>query len=474
MTHKVWGCILSSLLTNIDGNNIMARTVTKHTRKQADIGKRIDDFIAKLESVPQKGSRVTTIVRNEKRWLGIESNDLRYSLRTTKAYITRYRAAISERLPFHDTFESRWEKLVAKYPELESIDTRNSSPKDVMREVVKAKAEIKDKTTGLYDDLNNLQICHRAYALMKLRDGQNATIKTDDKAKVVKGKTKKLKVSKKVATAAANQNLNSDKMYRQATALMLCCGRRPAELFKSASFEKIDESTVLFKGQAKGKARGARDNYEIPILFVSVDEFLKAFESFREKTISRGFHQLTNKLVNARISADISDTARKMLLNDNAVLYTCRSVYANSVAELHPDTDRDILMAGILGHEHDDVNTVNSYQAVYLTDDSIESCAESYSAAKPKKRKRVAALGLEKTEESEQKKPATRNKRAVAFEKMQAEADQFGRAVSSLHAWAVEYLKSNPDAVFTQTMITKTRSTSRPAIKKWLELVAGK
>lgn len=452
----------------------MARTVTKHTKKKADIGKRIDDFIAKLESVPQKGSRVTTIVRNEKRWLGIESNELRYSLRTTKAYLTRYRAAISERLGFHDTFEARWEKLVAKHPELASIDTQKSSPKDVMREVLKVKAEIKDKTAGLYDDLSKLQICHRAWSLMKLRDGQNATIKTDDKAKVVKGKTKKLRISKKVAVAAANQNLNSDKMYRQATALMLCCGRRPAELFKSASFEKINESTVLFKGQAKGKARGARDNYEIPILFVSVDDFLKAFESFREKTIARGFHQLTNKLVNARISADISDTARKMLLNDNAVLYTCRSVYANSVAEANPDTDRDILMAGILGHEHDDVNTVNSYQAVYLTDDSIESCAESYSAAKLKKRKRVAALGLEKTEETRDKKPGTRNKRAVAFEKMQAEADQLGRAVSALHTWAVEYLKSNPEAIFTQTMITKTKPTSRPAIKKWLELVAGK
>ncbi len=474
MIFKVRGCTLSTLLNNIDGNNVMARTITKHTKKQADIGKRIDRFIEKLESVPQKSSKVLTIVRNEKRWLGIESNDLRYSLRTTKAYLTRYRAAISERLPFHDTFESKWGKLVEKYPELSSINTTNSSPKNVMRKVVKAKAEIKDKTTGLYDDLNQLQICHRAYALIKLRDGQSATIKADDKAKVVKGKTKKLRISKKTATAAATQNLNSDSLYRQATALMLCCGRRPVELFRSASFEKIDESTVLFKGQTKGKARGARDNYEIPILFVSADAFLKAFTAFREKTVSRGFHQLTNKLVNARISADISDTARKMLLNDNAVLYTCRSVYANTVAEMHPDTDRDILMAGILGHEHDDVNTVNSYQAIYLTDDSIESCAESYSTAKPKKRKRVAALGLEKTEEIEQKKPATRNKRAVVFEKMQADADQLGRAVSSLHAWAVEYLKSHPDAIFTQTMITKTKPTSRPAIKKWLELVAGK
>lgn len=455
----------------------MARTITEHTRKQGDIGARIDKFIAKLEEAPQKGGKVSTIARTEKRWLGIiETKEPRYSLRTLKAYLTLYRAAIAERLPFHDTFEARWEKLVAKHSELAYIDTKKSSPKEVMQEVVKIKAELKDKTTGLYDALNKLQICHRAYALMKLQDGQNATIKTDDKVKVVKGKTKKLRISKKVAVAAVIQNLNSNRMYRQATALMLCCGRRPAELFKSASFEKVDESTVLFKGQAKGKARGARDNYEIPILFVSVDDFLKAFASFRAETVSRGFHQLTNRQVNARISADISDTARKMLLNDNAVLYTCRSVYANIVAEMHPDTDRDILMAGILGHEHDDVNTVNSYQSVYLTDDSIESCAKSYSAARLKDRKRVAALGLEKAEEveQEQKKPATRNKRAVAFEKMQGEADKLGRAVSALHTWSVEYLKSNPDAVFTQTMITKTKPTSRPAIKKWLELVAGK
>lgn len=453
----------------------MARTVTEHTRKQGDIGARIDKFIAKLEEAPQKGSKVSTIVRTEKRWLGIiETKAPRYSLRTLKAYLTLYRAAIAERLPFHDTFEARWKKLVDKHPELSHINTKKSSPKEVMREVVRIKSELKDKTTGLYDALNKLQICHRAYALMKLQDGQNATIKTDDKVKVIKGKTKKLRISRKAAAVAVNQNLNSDRMYRQATALMLCCGRRPAELFRSASFEKMSENTVLFSGQAKGKARGARDNYEIPILFVSVDEFLKAFESFRAETVSRGFHQLTNRQVNARISADISDTARKMLLNYNAVFYTCRSVYANIVAEMHPDTDRDILMAEILGHEHDDVNTVNSYQTVYLTDDSIESCAESYSAAKLKQRKRVAALGLEKTEESEQKKPATRNKRAVAFEKMQAEADQLGRAVSSLHKWSVEYLRSNPNAVFTQTMITKTKPTSRPAIKKWLELVAGK
>lgn len=459
------------------GKTQMTRTLTTHKAKSDSINHRIDDFIKRLQDAPQKGDRVASLVRNELRWLGVESNELRYSLRTTKAYITRYRRAVAENLELHDTFISKWEKLVRKFPELADVDIK-LSPREIEHEIIRIKSGIKDKTTGLYDSLHKLKICHRAYYLIKLRDGQSATVKDDDREKVItKKKDKTLTISKRVAKTVVAENLKYDGeiiMYRRAVALMLCCGRRPAELFKTARFEKVSDSSVRFFGQIKGKAKAARNGYEIPIMFVSADDFLESFDDFRKATLARGFGGLTNTQVNTRIGADISKSARRMLLNNDAVLYTCRSVYANLAAELNPDADRDLYMAEILGHEHDDLNTVNSYQGIALTNDAITTCMGSYREAIKKTRKRVEPLGKKKPKPEPKPVTPTNNRRAVAFAKMQGEADNIGRAVSALHTWAVEYLKSYPDAVFTQTMITRLKPTSRPAIQKWLALVDGK
>lgn len=460
----------------------MSRTKTTRINSNADMKVRIDEFIERLRNTDQVGAKTANIVRNELRWLGAEAtgdNQPRFALRTIKAYLTRYKTLIATDLGYHNTFEKQWNRLVKLYPELSDINLNGRAPKEAEKEIFKFKANLQDKSTGLYDALSSLKICHRAYYLMKLKAGQKATIKSDEKAKVIAAKKEKTAISKKVVQAAVKDHINNQGLYKQAVALMLCCGRRPVELFKTATFEVTGKNTVKFSGQAKGKATGSRDNYEIQTLHVSAAAFVASFSEFREKTKERGYHLLTNQQVNTRISADISNTARAILMSNDATLYTCRSIAANWVADLNPSMDRDIVMADYLGHDHDDIATVNSYQDVWLTNEPIKKVKEQYLQSIAVERKRVVPLGRPKPKAEQDQEPSktTQTKstaRIARFKKMRDQAKELGRAVAGLHEWAIDFLESDPAIKFTQTMITKARPTSRPAIKKWLELVAGK
>lgn len=161
-----------------------------------------------------------------------------------------------------------------------------------------------------------------------------------------------------------------------------------------------------------------------------------------------------------------------MLKNDDAVLYTCRSIYAEWVSERNPDTDRDVLMAQLLGHDKDDITSANSYQKVTLTDATLEDAEEEFS--QKEHRESVPSVGR-KHKRSEKavitKKQQTQTSKLIKLlAELQSEADSEGRAVSGINKWAIEHLKQHPDAVFTQTMITKLKGSSRPAIAKWLKI----
>lgn len=329
-----------------------------------------------------------------------------------------------------------------------------------------------NKTDGLYDDLTKLKIAHNAYYLLHIKKGQAALLKETYKKKIAGRKKKKIDVSREAVINAVKDGLSSGGKYRTLIALSLCSGRRPIELYKTGSFDYKNKGECIFSGQAKKKYGQPSESYAIPILHISSKEFIKAFKAFRKMIGDTS--NITARQVNGKVTSDVSNMTRNLLFNDSATLYTCRSIYANWVAESRPDEDRDIVMASVLGHEKDDVMTVNSYQDVKLNDTPATKAEAAYKEYLSTRgdRERVAAIGRELTESKGYTQGQIKDAERLSkrLEKLQSQADLEGRAVGGINQWAIEHLKEKPDAEFTQTMITRAKGSSRPAIKKWLEL----
>ncbi len=434
----------------------------KQSASRVDIEKRVKDFTRKIAGMEQTSRAYANAITTEKRFMKSHYP----ALRTLSKIYLQYREEVATSGEFHHLYEKNKAKLVKKHPAL-SLVLRGKTAKDVMEKIKRFTSTMKDKTSGLYDALKALKVAPKAYYTFKLTSGERSTIVQDDSKKVVTGKMEKIEVSREQIKEAIKDGINSKSLYERAIALSLCSGRRPVEMFKTAKFAKVDDHTVTFEGQVKGKILEPRDNYMIPIVGASVDDFLKSFGEFRNMTIGRGYDKLTNIQVNNRIASDISEKARNMLKCDGLTMYSCRHIYAHSAIEAVKDkkTDVQVFIASILGHGENDVKTALSYEKVILTDDAPKEME-----GKREKRATVAPLGVKVKQETKSKTAIkAESKRLEDLKKL--DVSEQGKAVKGLHDWILEHIAVNPSVTITQTYITKNRSTSRPAIKKYLELI---
>ena len=456
------GCILITSRTTkrkIEMKNVKV----KQSAQKIDRPERMKNFIKKLNGMNQKTTAYANAITAEKRFLASHYP----ALRTRSRIFAEYRQALAM-TGFHHSFESNKAKLLKKYPHLENT-LMGESAKEVMDKISQYTKLLKDKTTGEYDALTKLKVAVKAHYTMMMKSGERKAIVIADKMKVVDSKKSKTEVSKQAVEEAVTEGLKAKSIYKMAVALALCCGRRPIELFKNAQFEPASKNSVIFTGQAKQKGISRKDGFEIPIIHISAKAFMTAFDAFRKITDAKGYQELTREKINSRLGSELSPVARKLLKNDDVTYYSCRAIYAQYALETvkKPEVDTQVYIAQILGHDSDDVVTAMSYESVILTDKAPE---EIQTIGKREKREEVLPLGVKSKADTKTKKAMkAENKRLEALKNLDVSAQ--GRAVKGLHDWILEHLETNPSVTITQTYITKNRSTSRPAIKAYLELI---
>jgi hypothetical protein len=156
----------------------------------------------------------------------------------------------------------------------------------------------------------------------------------------------------------AREMLKSNKHTVQAAGLIFLSGRRPGEIVKTANFEKVNDSHLMFSGQIKDRGLKTK-SYEIPCL-IETDVFLEAFKKFREnKQIVDLAKEEDLSKIDSRFNSSIRYQIRqnfdelsptyqqKQISCDNL-----RSAYATIATKYYcPNSVVDILYYGdILGH----------------------------------------------------------------------------------------------------------------------------
>ena len=434
------------------------------------IEERIGGFILALKEIAEDKKAVSTLVRNELRWLGVEKSELRYALTTTRNYLSRYRTAIELELPADSAALVKLGKLKKSHPEeLKSVDLE-APASDIAAEVRSAMSASRKINNGLYDKLAKIKVLNNAYYKLHLKKQQTTIIKVEYGDSVAEKQDNQLSISLAAVQAAVDEGLVSDNNRKRLVALCLASGRRPNELYKSASFAEDEKGWLRFSGQAKKKNKVEAAAYSIPIYFTSVKKFLAAFDAYRESIGDQS--ETSYRTVNNRLGA-YSQTARDMLRSDDATLYTCRAVYAAyhaSLANSDDPKEKNRLISKVLGHEVGDTSTVNSYLGIHLTNTPVDQI--HYEGASGK-RERVLPIAHNFTKASQKAEERSRKISDNRPDRLRELTPTiFNRPMMKLHEWLIEYIEANPGADITQTLIRRERGGTIPAIQKYFA-VAG-
>ncbi|HYX39813.1 MAG TPA: protelomerase family protein [Oligoflexus sp.] len=235
-----------------------------------------------------------------------------------------------------------------------------------------------------------------------------------------------------------------------AIALTQATGRRPIELFLKGNFVVYDNGHIKFSGQAKKKLAESKP-YVIPVLY---DAGTCVAAVKRLRSLLKLPASITPDQVNKKTAKPLANRMKQVFGDDCVEFYAIRSIYARYAVKnfysAHAMGTEEAYLASILGHEPDDLATVQHYKTVLFNEELTEEEADNYWA--------TIAAKVEKEEEKNDE--AT----AAVLENIGVFSDKFKGAKARVYDFIVSELKKG-NKQLTQSYITREGGFSIPAIR---------
>ena len=296
------------------------------------------------------------------------SNENRLAIPSLNKYLTRLRTAVRAADFKHHSLMSdsprSWSfenedgtkreyytlaKVLKDYPDYyDLLITLRSEPaltlrkrlKEIAGAVISGEQPTK-KQRELFNILTRkLKVEHEILFHLALDSAQKNKLKGKQANALIKKQTDVVTINRHKLTEIINDGLKSDSLYKQAFSLALASGRRAIEILKTGDFKKIDDSSVMFSGQAKKRA-GANDSpYPIKTL-IPTNDFLAAFVRFRQ---SDNLSSVYNAVSEQRID----------LINAGNVVstdYENAALNAYCAKSLNTNAKRSMIDSGLAKHD---------------------------------------------------------------------------------------------------------------------------
>lgn len=260
-------------------------------------------FIKSLTSIKSKNptDSYNKLVRRELKKLGIEMKSERtkltqmkwhteytrtadlLSVSTAKEIIRHYKNAVLSLNLLNHSYKKEMEYLKDEILDAlgDSDDVRTLFSYDdlagirvALKRLYRANSK-KAKGSKAKIALSKIQPEHHAYYKLDGATVMLSKILNDDASDILRKKhDDRIKVNPDYIIALAHGKLtkNTSTWQEMAASLIVVTGRRPTEILKTGTFNKLDEKRVLFDGQLKTRDRGLHESleaYPIPVLVSS-------------------------------------------------------------------------------------------------------------------------------------------------------------------------------------------------------------
>lgn len=158
----------------------------------------------------------------------------------------------------------------------------------------------------------------------------------------------------KKLTEAVEELKKSEDYYEISAVISIVSGRRITEICKTGEFKKVNDTFVEFSGQLKKKDK-IEEPYNIPILFITTDDFINIFNKIRGM---KNYKKSANRTVSNTVSNKINMILKKYICDD-IVSEQIRGAYAYIAYRLHSSEKISEILYGskILGHNQGDLQT---------------------------------------------------------------------------------------------------------------------
>jgi len=238
-------------------------------------------------------------------------------------------------------------------------------------------------------------------------------------------KSKHVKIYNFPAVISKAKSLLTDSSYSSvAWALAVLTGRRAIEILRWAEFEKVNDNTVKFSGQAKKREGTKAEPYDIPVLD-KADNIIKALEYLRSmpevKIYKSGRGQFKgreiaysslnkhdlNEAINQNTTGTLNAKAKNLMNDPSEVFKNTRGIYARHCSDTVRTTsekwkgyNEDEFLKDILGHAS--TKEIKHYRQVELKNEKgaewlkVREPEKEAKSDKPKKKaKRNTRAGVE-------------------------------------------------------------------------------
>lgn len=225
-----------------------------------------------------------------------------------------------------------------------------------IRKAVKTKYGVHDPSQDLDSPMHQASLTLMRFDQVKWRANRRAYTK-----RVADGNRRPTRYSFSGIKAGVVHLMKSLDLADGLLLLQICSGARIGEIVYGARFESIGPRFIKQIGVLKAKGHRTVDK---PVLFITTDEFIRRFQSYRDVLTRRGVVDAKSA---TRVIAGMNAQTKKVFNVDDFHSHELRKLYAEMSWRVYGQHMKQSgWTSSVLGHDPDSVQVSTSYMTVDL------------------------------------------------------------------------------------------------------------
>jgi len=233
--------------------------------------------------------------------------------------------------------------------------------------------------------------------LVKIPTEEKEKLINDEENKKAVKNRKPTKIDLRNLLSVIKNNLNSDDIYRQAIALLICVGSRPNEFFLHSTYEESPQKNLVVQKYIAKRKDSTESFIEKPLVYLEPKDFIQ-----RATTLRTAFNQRYKRMTNEKgqltssISSQGNKVMRELFPDEKTLFYNCRKYYGLLAHSIYaPESNYTQFLKDVFDHKSANTTLAYSHFTPEIIEEKTEKKIESAALTKKQKKKQNELVKVE-------------------------------------------------------------------------------